>query len=154
MVSQPVGDRRDQYKAYLSSVKDLKKISGKVDGTITAMMNGSQIYFADWGSQVAAISDPILKQLSADRKQQAVASLADLKAGMDKARAAYQPLAKDLGDVGLYLGNNLTAAGIAAMKPRLDSIKLEAVGVRDSISAATASLNKFSATLATPPPAK
>jgi hypothetical protein len=80
-----------------------------------------------------------------------VTSLADLKASMDKARAAYKPLAKDLDDIGLYLGNNLTASGIAAMKPRLDAIKVEAVGVRDSISAVTASLNKFSATLATPP---
>jgi hypothetical protein len=151
LVSQPVGDMRDQYKAYLSASKDLGKTSANVDNTITTMMNGSQIYFADWGNSIAAMSDPTLKQLSADRKQQAVTSLADLKASMDKARAAYKPLAKDLDDIGLYLGNNLTAAGIAAMKPRLDTIKVEALGVRDSISAVTASLNKFSATLATPP---
>ena len=154
LVSQPSGDMRGQYKDYLAAVKDLGKTSAKVDQTISSMLAGSQIYFADWGNQIAAISDPTLKQLSLDRKNQAVANLAELKGGMEKARAAYKPLAKDLDDIGLYLGNNLTADGIAAMKPRLDSIKIEAVGVRDALAGVVQSLNKFSSTLATPAPAK
>lgn len=154
LVSQPVGDMRGQYKDYLSAVSNLGKTSAKVDQTINSMLAGSQIYFADWGNQIAAISDPTLKQLSLDRKNQAVTNLAELKINMDKARAAYKPLAKDLDDIGLYLGNNLTADGIAAMKPRLDSIKIEAVGVRDALAGVVQSLNKFSSTLATPAPAK
>jgi len=153
LVSQPVGDMRGQYKDYLSAVNNLGKTSAKVDQTISSMLAGSQIYFADWGNQIAAISDPTLKQLSLDRKNQAVANLTELKNGMEKARAAYKPLAKDLDDIGLYLGNNLTADGIAAMKPRLDSIKVEAVGVRDALASVVQSLNKFSSTLATPAPA-
>ena len=154
LVTQPSGDMRSQYKDYLDSVKGLGNISAKVDSAIDSMVAGSQIYFADWGNQVAAISDSTLKQLSADRRDKAVTSLNDLKASMAKARAAYQPLAKDLEDVGLYLGNNLTADGIAAMKPRLDTIKVEAVGVRDSLSNAAQSLTQFSTTLATPAPPK
>ncbi len=150
MVTQPSGDMRSQYKDYLASVKDLGKISDKVDGSINSMLAAGQVYFADWNNQIAAISDPTLKQLSADRKEQAVASLAELKTAMEKARSAYTPLAKDLDDVGLYLGNNLTADGIAAMKPRLDAIKVEAVGVRDALSSVVQSLTKFSGTLATP----
>jgi hypothetical protein len=69
---------------------------------------------------------------------------------MSKARTAYTPLAKDLDDVGLYLGNNLTAAGIAAMQSRLDAIKVEAVGVRDDLTSVANALGQFSATLATP----
>ena len=114
------------------------------------MIANSQVYFADWGNQVAEINDPTLKQLSADRKQQAMNGLADLKAAVDNARAAYKPLAKDLDDVGLYLGNNLTASGIAAMKPRLDTIKVEAVSVRDALSNTANTLNRFTGTLATP----
>lgn len=154
LVSQPSGDMRGQYKDYLTAVSDLGKTSAKVDQTISSMLAGSQIYFADWGNQIAAISDPTLKQLSLDRKNQAVANLAELKSGMEKARAVYKPLAKDLNDIGLYLGNNLTSDGIAAMKPRLDSIKVEAVGVRDALASVVQSLNKFSSTLATPAPAK
>lgn len=150
LVSQPVGDMRGQYKDYLSAVNNLGKTSAKVDQTISSMLAGSQIYFADWGNQIASISDPTLKQLSLDRKNQAVANLTALKNGMEKARAAYKPLAKDLDDIGFYLGNNLTADGIAAMRPRLDSIKVEAVGVRDALASVVQSLNKFSSTLATP----
>jgi hypothetical protein len=152
MVSQPVGDMRGQYKDYLAAVSNLGKTSAKVDQIISSMLAGSQIYFADWGNQIAAISDPTLKQLSLDRKKQAVSNLAELKSGMEKARAAYKPLANDLDDIGLYLGNNLTAEGISAMKPRLDTIKVEAVGVRDALAGVVQSLNKFSATLATPAP--
>ena len=154
LITQPVGDMRGQYKSYLAAVKDLGKISNKVDGSINSMVSDSQIYFADWGNQIAAINDPTLKQLSADRKQQAIAGLTELKSNVDKSRAAYKPLAAQLNDVGLYLGNNLTADGIAAMKPRLDSIKVEAVGVRDAIGNVATSLTKFSSTLATPAPAK
>lgn len=154
LVSQPTGDMRGQYNDYRSAVKNLQGTSDKVDKTINSMMAGSQIYFADWSNQIGAISDPTLKQLSLDRKNQAVANLAELKTGMEKTRAAYKPLAKDLEDINLYLGNNLTSSGIAAMKPRLDAIKVEAVGVRDALTSMVQSLNKFSATLATPAPSK
>lgn len=154
LVTQPSGDMRSQYKDYLNSVKKLDGISAKVGSAIDSMVAGSQVYFADWSNQVAAISDPTLKQLSADRRGKAVASLSNLKASMAQARASYQPLAKDLNDIGLYLGNNLTADGIAAMKPRLDAIKVEAVGVRDSLSNVAQNLTQFSNTLATPAPTK
>jgi len=154
MVTQPSGDMRGQYKDYLAAVSALASTSGKVDQAINSMLAGSQIYFADWSNQIVAINDPTLKQLSLDRKNQAVANLAELKSGMEKARAAYKPLAKDLDDIGLYLGNNLTTDGIYAMKPRLDSIKVEAVGVRDALTSVVQSLNKFSSTLATQTPAK
>ncbi len=150
LVTQPEGDMRGQYKDYLAAVKTLNMTSDKVDSAIAAMINNSQIYFADWGNQIAAISDTTLKQLSTDRKQQAVASLNDLKGSIEKMRAAYKPLVKDLNDIGTYLGNNLTPSGISAMKPRLDTIKLEAVGVRDAVSAVANSLNNFSSTLSTP----
>ena len=150
LITQPEGDMRSQYKDYLSDIKSLNNISGKVDESIKTMIANSQVYFADWGNQVAAINDPTLKQLSADRKQQAMNGLTDLKTAMDKARAAYKPLAKDLDDVGLYLGNNLTASGIAAMKPRLDTLKVEAVSVRDALSNTANTLNRFAGTLATP----
>lgn len=150
LITQPEGDMRGQYKDYLSAVKSLNNTSAKVDGSFSTMVDNSQVYFADWGNQINAINDVTLKQLSADRKQQAVASLSELKAAVEKSRAAYKPLAKDLDDIGLYLGNNLTASGISAMKPRLDVIKVEAVGVRDAVAGAVAALNKFSGTLSTP----
>jgi hypothetical protein len=150
LITQPEGDMRGQYKDYLSAVRSLNSISAKVDDSISTLVANSQVYFADWGNQINAMNDPMLKQLSADRKQQAVASLNELKVSTDKARAACKSLARDLQDIGHYLGNNLTASGISAMKPRLDVIKVEAVGVRDAVSAAVSSLNKFSGTLATP----
>ena len=150
LITQPEGDMRSQYKDYLSAVKSLNNTSSKVDASFGAMINNSQVYFADWGNQVDAINDATLKQLSADRKQQAVSSLNELKNAVEKARANYTPLAKDLNDIGLYLGNNLTASGISAMKSRLDAIKIEAVGVRDALAGAVTALNKFSGTLSTP----
>jgi hypothetical protein len=150
LVTQPSGDMRGQYKDYLDSVKNLGSTSDKVQSAVSDMIASGRAYFAGWSNQVAVISDPTLKQLSADRMNTAESNLADLKTSMDKARAAYTPLARDLKDVGTYLGNNLTADGITAMKPRLDAIKLEAVGVRDSLSSVAQSLNQFSTTLATP----
>jgi hypothetical protein len=149
LISQPSGDMRGQYKDYLASVKSLGKISDRVDVSINKMMDASHIYFADWDNSISAINDPTLKQLSQDRKQQAVSALADLKKSIDQVRTAYKPLAKDLDDIGLYLGNNLTTDGIAAMKSRLETVKVEALGVRDSISSSVTALNKYSATLAT-----
>jgi hypothetical protein len=150
LVTQPSGDMRGQYKDYLDSVKNLQKTSDKVDASVNTMQVASEAYFADWGNQIAAMNDSTLKQLNTERKQQAISSLADLKANVQKVRAAYQPLARDLNDIGLYLGNNLTTDGITAMKPRLDDIKVEAVSVRDALSNAAQSLSQFSATLATP----
>jgi hypothetical protein len=74
----------------------------------------------------------------------------EFKKSIDQMRAAYKPLTKDLDDIGLYLGNNLTADGIAALKPRLDTVKTEALSVRDSIAGSVTALNKFSAILAAP----
>jgi len=148
LITQPEGDMRGQYKDYLSAVKRLNNSSVRVGGAIENMIANSRVYFADWANQIAAITDPALKQLSSDRKQQAVNTLNELKADMDKARAAYKPLAKNLEDIGLYLGNNLTPSGISAMKTRLDDLKTEALGVRDGVAAASSALNKFSGTLA------
>ena len=154
LVSQPAGDLRDQYKNYLDSVKDLEKISAKTDASVQSMLGKSELYFADWGNKINAINDPTLKQLSADRKQTAVANLADLKTSVDKARDAFKPLMSDFNDVGTYLANNLTTAGIEGMKPRLATAKLDAVSVRDALNGVALNLNKFSTTLAQPAPAK
>ena len=150
LITQTSGDMRGQYKDYLASVKSLGKTSDKVDASINKMMDNSRIYFADWANQIDAISDATLKQLSTDRKQQALTSLTELKKSVDEVRTAYNPLAKDLDDIGLYLGNNLTPDGIGAMKPRLDKIKVEALGVRDALAASATALGKFSGTLSTP----
>lgn len=150
IVTQPQGDMVGHYKDYLSAVKSLNSISTRVDRSIGKMIANSQVYFADWSNQVSAISDTALKNLSEQRRQQAITDLANLKDAMNKARAAYTPLAKDLDDVGLYLGNNLTASGIAAMQSRLDTIKAEAVGVRDDLTSVANALGQFSATLAPP----
>lgn len=154
LITQPSGDMRSQLNAYLDSVKSLNRISDKVDASVKTMMDNSQIYFADWGNQIAAINDGTLKQLSTDRKQQAVNGLAELKKSIDQVRETYKPLAKDLDDIGLYLGNNLTSDGIAAMKPKLDNVKLEALRVRDALAGSATALGKFSTTLSTPPPTK
>jgi hypothetical protein len=148
------GDLRSQYKDYLASVKSLTGTTDKMDASVNGMMDASHIYFADWENQIAVISDPAIKQMSLDRKQQATISLADLKKAIDQNRAAYKPLEKELNDVGVYLGNNLTSDGIAAIKPRLDDIKKSALAVRDSLADSAAALGKYSATLSAPPPAK
>lgn len=154
LVTQPSGDMVGQYKSYLASVDSLVKTSDQVHNSIQKMLDASQIYFADWSNQVSAISDPTLRQLNADRRQQAQNNLAELQSSLEKARAAYKPLTQDLQDIGTYLGNNLTADGINALKPRLAAIKVEALNVRDAITGVVASLNKFSGTLSTPPPPK
>jgi hypothetical protein len=150
MITQPSGDMRGQYKDYLASVKSLGDVSDKVDISISKMMEASHIYFADWENQIATINDSALKKLSQDRKQQAVNNLAEVQKSIDQMRAACRPLTKDLNDIGTYLGNNLTADGLTAMKPRLDAIKLEAVSVREAMAGSITALNKFSTTLATP----
>ena len=150
LITQPKGDMRGQYKDYLASVKSVGRISDNMDASIHTMMDASRVYFADWDNQIAAINDSTLKKLSQDRKQQAVDSVDEFKKSIDQMRAAYKPLTKDLDDIGLYLGNNLTADGIAALKPRLDTVKTEALSVRDSIAGSVTALNKFSAILAAP----
>jgi len=148
LVTQPEGDMRSQYNDYLASVKNLVSTSDKVQSSVNEMVANGRAYFMNWSNQVAAISDPALKKLSDERKEKASAGLAELKANTDKVRASYAPLEKSLNDVGIYLGNNLTADGIAALKPRLNDIKINAVAVRDSLNDVVQSLDKFSTTLA------
>ena len=106
--------------AYKDLNKDIAESEKKVvDGRpkVDEMNTAAEGYFAAWKESAAAISDPALRKRSEER-------LADAKARFDKiavagkdARQSFDTLMTDIKDQSKFLGLDLNASAITALKP-------------------------------------
>ena len=133
LVSNPSPDMRKQFEAFNSSVNDLGSKDLAVACQAKEMKAKGAEYFENWDKETAQIRNEKIRNRSEARQHEVAASFARISQQYDETRTAFQPFMSDLRDVQKFLGTDLTAGGLAAIKDVAAKATREAAPLKKSI---------------------
>lgn len=115
LVGQPGTDLGTQYKQFVREVKNTDKRAARLRQQTEKMNAQSGSYFDTWQKELGNIQNPDIRKTSEERRAKAFDSYKKIDTAMKAANEALVPFISDLQDIQRYLGNDLTAQGIAAI---------------------------------------
>lgn len=133
LVMNPNADMRKQFDTFSSSVNDLGSIDKDVTCKATEMKSEGADYFANWDKETAQMLNEDIRHRSQARKREVAANFARISQHYDETKTAFEPFMSDLRDVQKFLGTDLTAGGLAAIKDVAAKATRDAVPVKESL---------------------
>ncbi len=110
-------DLKSAYKDLNKDVADSEKKVTEGRPKVDEMNTEAASYFAAWKESAAAISDPALRKRSEERLADAQARFGKIAVAGKDARQSFDTLMTDVKDQSKFLGLDLNASAITALKP-------------------------------------
>jgi Protein of unknown function (DUF2959) len=136
--ASPGADLRPLFKDYSSNVDKLDAIAKDVKKQADEMKAKGQAYFKEWDAELAKINNEDIRKRSAERRAAVEKSFQNIRDKQQVLAAEYKPLMSDFQDIRTALNNDLTAGGIASIKPIADRTAGEAIRVKDAAASLSA----------------
>jgi uncharacterized protein YhaN len=133
LVFKPQGDLRGQYDKFTATVKNLQTASSNLDAKVADVRAKSEMYFSNWSNQLSVIQSEQIRSISVQQKNDIAAKLKSVNEDYQSVKDSLKPFTSDLTDIQTYLGTDLTANGLNAIKDVVAKTKVDAVPLRDSI---------------------
>ncbi len=157
----PAADLKLPYAAFLVELQKTKDIASDVKSTSTDMQKRGQDYIKAWQDEMALINNTELKAAADARRAAVSEKYGQIQESYSAARDAYTTFIADLDAIKVYLANDLTPAGVKAVKPSFDkatadgaALKTKADAVNAQLAALRASMSASSIPAPVPAPAK
>ena len=134
LVERPQADLRPQYDKFSEAVNQLQSLARDVNDKATDMQAKGADYFKDWDQQLATIKNEDIRARSEKRAKEVQAKLFALNGSYQEAKTAFKPFMSDLKDIQTALGNDLTPAGIDAVKKTVAQANKEVKPLKKTVS--------------------
>ena len=141
------GDLRKQFDAFVSASKNLDSAAARLDSRVAVLQSTATAYLNNWTNQASTIQNEELRQRSTARKNEVSTQLAEVTASYESVKSSLTMFRTDVRDIQTFLGTDLTAGGLAAVKDIVSKTKVDAVPLRDSIKKLQGSFSSLSAAL-------
>lgn len=154
LVGQSAADLGTQYKQFVREVKNTDKRATRLRKQTEKMNAQSGSYFDTWQMELETIQNPDIRKRSEERRAKAFDSYKKIDTAMQAANESLVPFISDLQDIQRYLGNDLTAQGIAAISDVVKKTNTNAGAVEKKLDAAIAEIDRVAGEMSysTPPP--
>jgi len=133
LVSNPGADLGKQFAAFDVSVNDLSATAKAVSSKADQIKARGADYFANWDKESAKMNNENIRHRSQARKQEVAANFASISQQYDESKTAFLPFMSDLRDIQSYLNTDLTAGGLANIKPAAAKATSDAIPLKESI---------------------
>ena len=117
IMEQTAKDPKDAYKDLGKDITESEKKVGDARLKVDEMNAEAQRHFTAWKVNAAAITDPELRKKSEQRLADAQARFQKIEAAGKDAGQSFDTLMKDLKNQATFLGSDLNASAISALKP-------------------------------------
>ena len=117
IMEQTAKDPKDAYKDLGKDITESEKKVGDARLKVDEMNAEAQRHFTAWKANAAAITDPELRKKSEQRLADAQARFQKIEAAGKDAGQSFDTLMKDLKNQSTFLGSDLNASAISALKP-------------------------------------
>lgn len=144
-------DPKKPYGKFSSEVASLDKIAADTRGRAEKMKATLKEHYALWDQELAAISNPDLKQQSMTRKAEVTKAFEDIKDSFNQVSLTFKPYMKNLQDLDRYLATDLSAKGITGAGNMINGLKTESVNVQRDIQAAAKKITDLQASMGKAP---
>jgi septation ring formation regulator EzrA len=145
LVGQSGNDLRKQYDQFVKEVKSTDKQTKKMREHVDKMNAQSGAYFDSWEQDLETIQNPDIRKRSEERRAKAFDSYKKIDTAMQSANEGLDPFLSDLKDIQRYLGNDLTAQGIAAISEVVKKADANATTVLERLDAVIAEVDRVAA---------
>jgi len=144
-------DPKKAYGNFSSEVSNLDKIATNTRERAEKMKATLKEHYSLWDQELAAISNPDLKQQSITRKAEVTKAFEDIKDSFNQVSLTFKPYLKNVQDLDRYLATDLSAKGIAGAGNMINSLKTESVNVQRDIQAAAKKIADLQASMGKAP---
>ena len=117
IMEQTAKDPKDAYKDLGKDITESEKKVGDAKLKVDEMNAEAQRHFTAWKESAAAITDPELRKKSEQRLADAQARFQKIEVAGKDAGQSFDTLMKDLKNQTTFLGSDLNASAISALKP-------------------------------------
>jgi len=117
LVNKPAADLRPQFARFNSSLNWLEDSSKRAEKAAVEANQKSQDYFQSWDKEVATIRYEAVRDQSVSRKTQVSDELNTVAQRYHQNQAVVEPLISYLRDIRTLLSVDLTAGGVASVRP-------------------------------------
>jgi hypothetical protein len=145
LVGQPVTDLGTKYKQFVKEVKNTDKRATSLRKQTERMNTQSGSYFDTWQTELETIQNPDIRKRSEERRAKAFDSYKKIDTAMQGANESLVALISDLQDIQRYLGNDLTAQGIAAIADVVNKTNTDGETVEKKLDAVITEIDRVAA---------
>ncbi len=135
LMSSQVGDLRPLLKDFTRQIKVLESTVGPIRSRALSMQEQNKQYFESWAQEIAAIADPSVKAQSQQRLQDTFARYSAVEKGLVQTRDTYITLNTTLNSLTVAMNQDLSPAGLSALRPSYQKAQKEAVATQAAMKA-------------------
>lgn len=133
LVNKPAADLRPQFARFDAALNWLEDSSKRAENAANTADKRSQEYFQTWDKEVANIRYEAVRDQSVSRKTQVSEQLNTVDQRYRQNQAVVGPLISYLRDIRTSLSVDLTAGGVASVKPLADNAQQNARKVQSAL---------------------
>jgi len=135
LMSSQVGDLRPMLKDFTRQIKVLESTIGPIRSRALSMQEQNKQYFESWAQEIAVITDPSVKAQSQQRLKDTFARYSAVEQGLVQTRDAYTTLNTTLNSLTVAMNQDLSLAGLNALRPSYQKAQKEAVATQAAMKA-------------------
>ena len=137
------------YTAFAQNATATKAIGGELRDIRAVMTDQGEAFFADWESEIAAMTSADLKARTTARRASALATFQQIDIQAPAARAAYDRFVADLNNLQTFFDYDKTVAGVAAASKVVAQTNVDGAELERQLDFESANLNQVKAAFVT-----
>ena len=138
-----VKELKKRYEFFSREVKELEEAQKHATSDINEMAATGAEYFSSWDASITAMSNPDLKQASAERRSKVMKDHQELADTLSDLGNQLQPFMSNLQDLKSFLGTDLSPANVAKASDMIQKSEADALALKGTIAGVQRSLKQF-----------
>jgi hypothetical protein len=147
LVSPGQSNLKKSFDSYSDNVAKLEGEGKTVLKRLDEMKSRSKEYFEEWEKQGDAFTNPQIRELSEERRTNLAATYAKVPEAGAGIKGAYNAYLRDQKEIQMYLSNDLTPKGVAAITPVAQKSVQDKDELKESVKPVLAALDEIKAEL-------
>lgn len=111
LMEAPTDRLRESYDRYDKDVKQMNDYANDMRENDADLRTNGNTYLSHWQRDTSNVSDPELRALSEQRREEIVRSSQNMRATVTEAAGSFDAFLRDINDIRKVMGNDLTATG-------------------------------------------
>jgi FtsZ-binding cell division protein ZapB len=116
LLNAPADRLRETYDRYDKDVKKMNQYADAIRENDTDLRKNGNTYLAQWQRDSSKVSDPELRALAEQRRDQVARSSQSMRSTLTSAAGSFEAFLRDINDIHKVIGNDLTLAGQANVR--------------------------------------
>lgn len=130
LLNAPADRLREAYDRYDKDVKKMNEYADAIRENDTDLRKNGNTYLAQWQRDASNVSDPELRALAEQRRDQVAQSSKSMRSTLTSAAGSFEAFLRDINDIHKVIGNDLTPTGQANVKQTTVAQTAQSEGAR------------------------